>query len=130
MRKELDLFANVRPVRIPKDNIDWTFFRENTEDMYALGSQGINVTEDLAMDFRVITTQGSRRILELAFDYAKRTGKDKVTVVTKANVVKTTDGKFLDIAREVSEKYPGISWDGWYIDIMTAKLLDTARPEW
>ena len=127
MRKELDLFANVRPVRIPKDNIDWTFFRENTEDMYALGSQGINVTEDLAMDFRVITTQGSRRILELAFDYAKRTGKDKVTVVTKANVVKTTDGKFLDIAREVSEKYPGISWDGWYIDIMTAKLLDTAR---
>ena len=127
MRKELDLFANVRPVRIPKDNIDWTFFRENTEDMYALGSQGINVTEDLAMDFRVITTQGSRRILELAFDYAKRTGKDKVTVVTKANVVKPTDGKFLDIAREVSEKYPGISWDGWYIDIMTAKLLDTAR---
>lgn len=127
MRKELDLFANVRPVRIPKDNIDWTFFRENTEDMYALGSQGINVTDDLAMDFRVITTQGSRRILELAFDYAKRTGKDKVTVVTKANVVKTTDGKFLNIAREVSEKYPEISWDGWYIDIMTAKLLDTAR---
>lgn len=127
MRKALDLFANVRPVRIPKDNIDWTFFRENTEDMYAVGSQGINVTDDLAVDFRVITSQGSRRILELAFDYAKRMGKSKVTVVTKANVVKTTDGKFLDIAREVSANYPDIEWEGWYIDIMTAKLLDEAR---
>jgi len=127
MRKALDLFANVRPVRIPKDNIDWTFFRENTEDMYAVGNQGINVTDDLAIDFRVITSQGSRRILELAFDYAKRMGKSKVTVITKANVIKTTDGKFLDIAREVSANYPDIEWEGWYIDIMTAKLLDEAR---
>ncbi len=127
MRKALDLFANVRPVRIPKENIDWIIFRENTEDMYAVGSQGINVTEDLAVDFRVITSQGSRRLLELAFQHAKRTGKSRVTVVTKANVVKTTDGKFLDIAREVAEGYPDISWDGWYIDIMTAKLLDMDR---
>lgn len=127
MRKALDLFANVRPVRIPKENIDWIIFRENTEDMYAVGSQGINVTEDLAVDFRVITSQGSRRLLELAFQHARRTGKSRVTVVTKANVVKTTDGKFLDIAREVAEGYPDISWDGWYIDIMTAKLLDMDR---
>ena len=127
MRKELDLFANVRPVRIPREKIDWVIFRENTEDMYAVGSQGLNVTDDLAMDFRVITTPGSRRILELAFDHAKRTGKNKVTVVTKANVVKTTDGKFLDVAREVSSNYPEIEWDGWYIDIMTAKLLDLER---
>ena len=61
MRKELDLFANIRPVRIPADGIDWTFFRENTEDMYAVGNQGINVTEDLGIDFRVITSQGSRQ---------------------------------------------------------------------
>ena len=127
MRKALDLFANVRPVRIPKEKIDWIIFRENTEDMYAVGSQGINVTPDLAMDFRVITSQGSRRIIQLAFDHAKRTGKTKVTIVTKANVVKTTDGKFLDIAREVAEGYPDIAWDGWYIDIMTAKLLDLER---
>tara|TARA_Y100000310_G_scaffold243532_1_gene248028 strand:- start:9393 stop:10601 length:1209 start_codon:yes stop_codon:yes gene_type:complete len=127
MRKELDLFANVRPVRIPAEGIDWTFFRENTEDLYAVGSQGLNVTSDLAVDFRVITSQGSRRIIDAAFAHAKRTGKSKVTIVTKANVVKTTDGKFLDIAREVSENYPGIDWDGWYIDIMTAKLLDTKR---
>ena len=127
MRKALDLFANVRPVRIPKEKIDWIIFRENTEDMYAVGSQGINVTPDLAMDFRVITSQGSRRIIQLAFEHARRTGKTKVTIVTKANVVKTTDGKFLDIAREVSADYPEISWDGWYIDIMTAKLLDLER---
>ncbi len=127
MRKELDLFANVRPVRIPAEGIDWTFFRENTEDLYAVGSQGLNVTGDLAVDFRVITSQGSRRIIDAAFAHAKHTGKSKVTIVTKANVVKTTDGKFLDIAREVSENYPGIDWDGWYIDIMTAKLLDTKR---
>ncbi len=127
MRKALDLFANVRPVRIPAEGIDWTFFRENTEDMYAVGSQGVNVTGDLAIDFRVITTQGSRRIIRAAFEHAKKTGKDQVTIVTKANVVKKTDGKFLDVAREVAADYPGITWDGWYIDIMTAKLIDTAR---
>ena len=127
MRKALDLFANVRPVRIPKEKIDWIIFRENTEDMYAVGNQGINVTPDLAIDFRVITSQGSRRILQLAFDHARRTGKTKVTVVTKANVVKTTDGKFLEIAREVAANFPEIPWDGWYIDIMTAKLLDLER---
>ena len=127
MRKALDLFANVRPVRIPAEGIDWTFFRENTEDMYAVGSQGVNVTDDLAIDFRVITTQGSRRIIRAAFEHAKKTGKDQVTIVTKANVVKKTDGKFLDVAREVAADYPGITWDGWYIDIMTAKLIDTAR---
>ncbi len=127
MRKELDLFANVRPVQIPKEGIDWTFYRENTEDLYAVGSQGVNVTDDLAIDFRVITSPGSERIIEAAFAHAKRTGKTSVTVVTKANVVKTTDGKFLDIAAKVSERYPGISWEGWYIDIMTAKLLDPKR---
>ena len=127
MRKALDLFANIRPVRIPAEGIDWTFFRENTEDMYAVGSQGINVTDDLAMDFRVITSQGSRRIIDAAFAHAQRTGRDRVTIVTKANIVKTTDGKFLDIAREVSQNYPDIEWDGWYIDIMTAALINPAR---
>ena len=127
MRKELDLFANIRPVRIPAEGIDWTFFRENTEDMYAVGNQGINVTEDLGIDFRVITSQGSRRIIDAAFAHAQRTGRERVTIVTKANIVKTTDGKFLDIAREVSQNYPGIEWDGWYIDIMTAALINPAR---
>lgn len=103
MRKELDLFANVRPVRVPEEGIDWTFFRENTEDLYALGSDGINVTDDLAIDFKVITTPGSERIIRMAFDFARRNGINRVTVVTKANVVKTTDGKFLETARAVAK---------------------------
>jgi isocitrate dehydrogenase (NAD+) len=127
MRKALDLFANVRPVRIPSEGIDWTFFRENTEDMYAVGSQGINVTPDLAVDFRIITTQGSQRLIEAAFAHARRIGKKRVTVVTKANVIKTTDGKFLDVAKDVASRYPDLEWDAWYIDIMTAKLIDPKR---
>lgn len=127
MRRELDLFANVRPVRVPDQGIDWMFFRENTEDVYVLGSRGVNVTEDLAIDFKVITTQGTDRILRLAFDYAKKNGIKKVSVVTKANVVKTTDGKFLSMAGQVAKDYPGIAWDDWFIDIMTAKLLDPER---
>ncbi|MDY0252755.1 MAG: isocitrate/isopropylmalate family dehydrogenase, partial [Candidatus Methanomethylophilaceae archaeon] len=127
MRKELDLFANVRPVSVPELGIDWTFFRENTEGSYALGSDGINVTDDLAMDFCVATTQGTERIIRAGFDYAKKNGIDYVSLVTKANIIKTTDGKFLSIAEEVAKEYPGIRWDDWFIDIMTAKLIDPAR---
>ncbi|MHA1146638.1 MAG: isocitrate/isopropylmalate family dehydrogenase [Promethearchaeota archaeon] len=127
MRRELDLFANVRPVKVPEKNIDWLFFRENTEGAYILGSKGINVNEDLAVDFKVITTQGAERIIKLAFDYASKNKINKVTVVTKANVVKTTDGKFLAIAEKVAKDYPEVEWDDWYIDIMTAKLIDPAR---
>ncbi|HIE05755.1 MAG TPA: isocitrate/isopropylmalate dehydrogenase family protein, partial [bacterium (Candidatus Stahlbacteria)] len=96
IRKELDLFANVRPVRVPKDGIDWTFFRENTEGAYALGPFGVEVTPDLAIDFKLITRPGSERIIRLAFEYAQKNGIDRVTAVTKANVVKTTDGLFLN----------------------------------
>ncbi len=127
MRKELDLFANVRPVRVPSEGIDWVFFRENTEDLYALGSDGIDVTEDFTIDFRLISEPGSERIIRAAFEHAKQNGRDRVTVVTKANIVKLSDGRFLQVAERVSKEYPGIEWDGWYIDIMTAKLLDTAR---
>ncbi len=127
MRRELDLFANVRPVKVPEKNIDWMFFRENTEGAYVLGSKGINITDDLAFDFKVITSQGADRIIRLAFDYAKKNNINKVTVVTKANVVKTTDGKFLALAEEVAKEYPEVEWDDWYIDIMTAKLVDPAR---
>ena len=127
MRRELDLFANVRPVRVPEQGIDWMFFRENTEGAYILGSRGVNVTPDLAFDFTAVTSQGSERIIRLAFDHARKTGANKVTVVTKSNVIKTTDGKFLDTAREVAKDYPEVEWDDWYIDIMTAKLVDPKR---
>lgn len=127
MRKELDLFANMRPVKVPSEGIDWMFFRENTEGGYAVGSMGVNVTDDLAIDFTVATSQGCDRIAELAFSYADRMKKTRVTAVTKANVIKTTDGKFLDACKKVAAKYPHISFDDWYIDIMTAKLVDTKR---
>lgn len=127
MRRELDLFANVRPVSIPSEGIDWVFFRENTEGEYVLGSKGLNVTDDLAVDFKVITTQGSERIIRLAFDYARRNNINRVSVVTKANVVKTTDGKFLEIARSIAREYPEITFDDWFVDIMAAKLVDTKR---
>jgi isocitrate dehydrogenase (NAD+) len=127
MRRMLDLFANVRPVKVPKEGIDWMFFRENTEGAYILGGKGINVTDDLGVDFKIITKQGSERIIQMAFDYAKKNGINKVTVVTKANVVKTTDGKFLSVAEQVAKGYPEVEWDDWFIDIMTAKLVDPKR---
>ncbi len=127
MRRELDLFANVRPVKVPDQGIDWIFFRENTEGAYILGSKGLNVTDDLAFDFKVITNPGAERIVRLAFEYAKNNGIDKVTAVTKANVIKTTDGKFLEMARAVAQDYPGIELDEWFIDIMAAKLVDPKR---
>ncbi|HOO04686.1 MAG TPA: isocitrate/isopropylmalate family dehydrogenase [Methanomassiliicoccales archaeon] len=127
MRRELDLFANVRPVRIPEQGIDWTFFRENTEGAYVLGSRGVDVNEDIAIDFTVATTQGCERIIRLAFEHARRTGVNRVTVVTKANVIKRTDGKFLSVAERIAKDYPEVKWDDWFIDIMTAKLLDPYR---
>jgi isocitrate dehydrogenase (NAD+) len=127
MRRELDLFANVRPVKVPEKGIDWIFFRENTEGEYVLGSKGFNVTDDLAVDFKVATTQGSERIVRLAFEYAKNNGIKRVSAVTKANVVKTTDGKFLENARKISKEYPDIQFDDWFVDIMAAKLVDEKR---
>jgi isocitrate dehydrogenase (NAD+) len=127
MRRELDLFANVRPVKVPELGIDWTFFRENTEGAYVLGSRGIEVTPDLAVDFKVITAQGSERLIRLAFEFAKKNGYKRLTIVTKANVVKTSDGKFSEIGARIAKEYPDIACDEWYIDIMTAKLIDPAR---
>lgn len=127
MRKELDLFANVRPVQVPEQGIDWTFFRENTEGSYAVGNRGFEVNEDLAVDFTITTTEGTKRIARAAFEFAQKSGKKRVTAVTKANVIKTTDGKFLNICASIAEEYPDIEFDDWYIDIMTAKLVDEKR---
>ena len=127
MRKALDLFANVRPVRIPEEGIDWTFFRENTEGAYAVGSEGVNVTDELAMDFVVTTTEGTQRIARLAYEFARKNGKERVSIIQKANVIKTTDGKFLNLCREIGKEYPDIITDEWYIDITTAKLIDPKR---
>ena len=127
MRKALDLFANIRPVKVPSEGINWTIFRENTEGGYAVGSSGFNVTEDLAVDFVVTTKQGSDRIARIAYDYARKNGRTRVSLVTKANVVKTTDGNFLEDCHKVAALYPEITTDEWYADIMTAKLVDVKR---
>ncbi len=127
MRKALDLFANVRPVKIPEEGIDWTFFRENTEGAYAVGSKGVNVDDDLSMDFVVTTTEGTERIARLAYEFAKNNKKDKVSIIQKANVIKTTDGKFLNLCKKIGDEYPDITTDEWYIDITTAKLIDPKR---
>ena len=122
MRRELDLYANCRPVCIPEKNIDWMFFRENTEGEYVLGSRGIELP-GMAVDFKVTTDAGTRRIARAAFEYAKNNGKTHVSIVTKANIMKKTDGKFTAIAHEIAADYPGITVEDYYIDIMTANLL-------
>ena len=127
MRKALDLFANVRPVKVPDKGIDWRFFRENTEGGYAVGSLGSNVTPELGVDFTIATDEGCERICRLAFEYARQNGRRRVTCVTKANIIKTTDGKFLRIFYDMAKEYPELQADDWFIDIMTAKLVDEKR---
>lgn len=124
LRRELDLYANVRPVQVPEEGIDWIFYRENTEGEYVLGSRGVEIPGKLAMDFKVTTEPGTRRIARAAFEYAKANGKTSVSIVTKANIMKKTDGNFTRICHEVAEDYPGIKADDWYIDIMTANLVN------
>lgn len=124
MRRELDLYANVRPVAVPELGIDWTFFRENTEGEYVLGSRGVEIPDTLAFDFKVTTNEGTKRIARAAFEYAKNKGKTNVAIVTKANIMKKTDGKFSELCHEVAKDYPGITAEDWYIDIMTANLVN------
>ena len=124
LRKKFDLFANVRPVKIDDEGIDWTFFRENTEGEYALGSNGIELSDSLSMDFKVTTYEGTRRIAKAAFDFAKRNDKKRLTIVTKSNIMKKTDGDFHRICMEVAENYPEITVDMKFVDIMAANLLN------
>lgn len=126
LRRELDLYANVRPVCVPDKNIDWIFYRENTEGEYVLGSRGVELPEKLAVDFKVTTNAGTYRIAKAAFEYARQNGKNNVAIVTKANIMKKTDGKFTEICHKVAESYPEITAEDWYIDIMTANLVNEA----
>ena len=125
MRRELDLFANIRPVKVPEKNIEWYFFRENTEGEYVLGSQGLSF-DDFCVDFKVTTRVGTERICRAAFEFAKRNNKKRVTVVTKSNIMKATDGLFSEVANQVAKEYEtyGIVCDEYYIDIMTANLIN------
>ena len=124
LRRNLELFAAVRPIKIPEKNIDWTFFRENIEGEYLWGNKGIQVDEDLAVDFKVQTMQGSERIARAAFEFARKNGKKNVTIVTKANIVKLVDGNFIKAVRKVGEEYPEIEIQESLVDAMCAKMLD------
>lgn len=124
LRRELELFAAVRPIKIPEKNIDWAFFRENIEGEYIWGNKGIQVNEDLAIDFKVQTKQGSERIARAAFEYARKNGKKNVTVVTKSNIVKLNDGNFVKAVKKVGQEYPEIEVQEKLVDAMCAKMLD------
>ena len=124
LRRGLELFAAVRPIKIPDKNIDWTFFRENIEGEYIWGNKGIQVNDDLAVDFKVQTKQGSERIARAAFEFARKNGKKNVTIVTKANIVKLADGNFIKAVRKVGEEYPEIEIQERLVDAMCAKMLD------
>ena len=125
LRRELDLYANCRPVSIPEAGIDWMFYRENTEGEYVLGSRGVELP-GMAVDFKVTTDLGTRRIARAAFEYARNNGKTHMSVVTKANIMKKTDGKFTAICHEIAAEYPEITVEDYYIDIMTANLVNPA----
>lgn len=124
LRRGLELFAAVRPICIPDQNIDWTFFRENIEGEYIWGNKGIQVNDDLAVDFKVQTKQGSERIARAAFEFARKNHKKNVTIVTKANIVKLADGNFIKAVRKVGEEYPEIEIQERLVDAMCAKMMD------
>ncbi len=127
MRKTFDLYANVRPAKtypgvITKfDHIDLVVVRENTEDLYA----GIEhmVGEDAAESIKLMTRKGCERIIRYAFEFAMREGRKKVTAVHKANIMKCTDGMFLNIAREIAKEYPQIAFDDSIVDAMCMRLV-------
>jgi len=127
LRKELDLYACVRPaffidgVKTPYRDIDLVVVRENMEDLYA----GIEhmVTPDVAESIKVITRRGSERIIRFAFEYMRANGRKKLTIVHKANIMKMTDGLFLDIGREMSKEYPDVEFEERIVDNMAMQLV-------
>ncbi len=151
LRKELDLYACLRPcksyagVRSRYTNIDLVIVRENTEDLYAGiefqkgSSEAVELIEhiermskkkirpDSGISIKPISVAGTERIVKFAFDYAKANQRKKVTAVHKANIMKFSDGLFLEVAREVAKKYPGIEFEDRIVDNMCMQLVQ--KPE-
>lgn len=127
LRKEFDLYANVRPARTFKgvesryENVDLVVVRENTEDLYA----GIEhkIGDVVAESIKLITRAGSERIARFAFDYAVKNGRKKVTCVHKANIMKLSDGLFLDVCRGVAAEYPQIEFEDKIVDALCMQLV-------
>ncbi len=127
LRMELDLYANLRPARTfpgvetPFKDIDLVVVRENTEDLYA-GVEHM-VGGDAAESIKIITRRASERIVRFAFDYTRKVGKNLVTAVHKANIMKLTDGLFLETARQVAAEYPEIDFEERIVDNMAMQLV-------
>ncbi|MBP2016044.1 isocitrate/isopropylmalate dehydrogenase family protein [Anaerococcus degeneri] len=127
LRKKFDLFANIRPIKVPGplelkfDGVDMVIFRENTEDLYA----GIEekISSDEAHSIKVITREKSQRIIEKAFEYARKNARNKVSIITKANIMKLSDGLFLEVGREVSKKFPDIEFEELLVDNTAMQMV-------
>lgn len=129
LRKKYDLYSNIRPIKtLPGiktryENIDLVIFRENTEGLYIGEEKFENEEQTSAIAIKRITKKGSFRIIKAAFEYAKANNLNKVTMVHKANILKITDGLFLDTAREIAKDYPGITVEEVIIDNMCMQLV-------
>lgn len=127
LRKKFDLYANIRPIKAPGplelkfDGVDMVIFRENTEDLYAGVEE--QISENEAHSIKIITRDKSERIIRAAFDYAQAQNRKKVSVVTKANIMKLTDGLFLDVAREVAKAYPDIEMEEFLVDNTAMQMV-------
>jgi isocitrate dehydrogenase (NAD+) len=127
LRKELDLYANLRPVRSIEgvksryENVNLVIVRENTEDLYS-GLEHM-IMPGVTQGLKVITSHASIRIARFAFDHARRRGRRKVTAVHKANIMKLTDGLFLESARQVAAEYPDIQFDDKIVDNLALQLV-------
>jgi isocitrate dehydrogenase (NAD+) len=129
LRQQFDLYANVRPaLTIPGvpsryTGVDIVMVRENTEDLYAGIEHYVDARRSAAESIAIITRFGSERIIEYAFQYARRHGRKKVTLVHKANILKLSNGLFLDVGREVARRYPEIIFDDMIVDATAMKLV-------
>lgn len=127
LRKKFDLFANIRPIKAPGplelkfDDVDMVIFRENTEDLYA----GIEekISPDEAHSIKVITREKSERIIEKAFEFARENSRKKVSIITKANIMKLSDGLFLEVGREVAKKFPEIEFEELLVDNTAMQMV-------
>jgi isocitrate dehydrogenase (NAD+) len=133
LRKTFDLYANVRPAisfpgtKARYENIDIITVRENTEGAYIGEGQSVSPDGETALLTQKVTRKGSERIVRYAFDLARRVGRKKVTVVHKANILKSTSGLFLKVAREVAQQYPDIQCNEMIVDNTCMQLV--MRPE-
>ena len=129
MRQELKLFANLRPVKsfigVPSkyENVDLVIVRENTEDLYAGVEHYVDEDKTAAESIRIITKKASERIVRFAFNYARENNRKKVTAVHKANIMKFTDGLFLDVAKKVAEEFLDIEFEDKIVDNMAMQLV-------